>query len=167
MTGQSISLSRMVLSTIPFLLTILAIILSSTPIQLPGTPPAMPPFGLMAIFFWAVHRPNLMPPVLCFVAGVFADLVSGGPLGLSALTFLLVHRFVNTERGILAGRLFLVVWFGFSVVALAASAFVWLFTMGFHMTLLSPTPVIVQFLLAVSLYPIVAFLLASAHVRMA
>lgn len=54
------------------------------------------PFAAMAepwlpavmIYYWTLRRPDLTPPGLSFIAGLALDLLSGGPLGLWALSLI-------------------------------------------------------------------------------
>src|SRR3546814_20093008 len=45
---------------------------------------SMPDFALMAIYYWAVVRPNMFPVYAVFVVGLLTDLLSAGPIGLWA-----------------------------------------------------------------------------------
>ena len=47
------------------------------------------PFLLMAIYYWSIYRPTLLPPLLVFFAGLALDFLTGMPPGLSAVLFLL------------------------------------------------------------------------------
>lgn len=70
---------------IPALTVILSILLMSLP--LPLAVGAMPNFALLFVIIWSMLQPRLMPPWLAFLLGIFVDLVSGIPLGHSALIF--------------------------------------------------------------------------------
>ncbi len=47
---------------------------------------AEPWLPAVMIYYWTLRRPDLTPPVLSFIAGLALDLLSGGPLGLWALS---------------------------------------------------------------------------------
>lgn len=47
--------------------------------------PILPPFGLMMLLAWRLHRPGLLKPWAPVLLGLVDDLVSGQPLGNSML----------------------------------------------------------------------------------
>ncbi|MCS6987599.1 MAG: rod shape-determining protein MreD [Sphingomonadaceae bacterium] len=52
---------------------------------------ALPNLPLAALIAWAGLQPRLVPPLAAFPLGLLADAVAGLPLGVQALTFLLVR----------------------------------------------------------------------------
>ena len=76
--------------------------------------PALP---LIAVFYWTLYRPDLMPPVAAFVIGLLQDILGGLPLGVSACVLVGVHAAVNTQRRFFIGKSFAVVWLGFALVS--------------------------------------------------
>lgn len=66
----------------------LTIVIGSLLTLLPfkATVPILPPFGLMLLLAWRLHRPELMKPWAPVLLGLVDDLVSGQPLG-SAMFF--------------------------------------------------------------------------------
>ena len=62
--------------------------------RIPGYAEIAPVLALMAVYHWAIYRPNLMPLWSIFVLGVLQDLLSGVPLGLYILVFLTVYGVV-------------------------------------------------------------------------
>jgi len=52
----------------------------------PFGPIAEPWLHAAVIYFWTHRRPSVTPPLLCFGAGLALDLLTGGPLGLWALS---------------------------------------------------------------------------------
>ena len=57
----------------PFVLTIGLVLVSVLPILAPGTGPITPALTLMAVYFWSVHRPDLLPIAATFVVGVVQE----------------------------------------------------------------------------------------------
>jgi rod shape-determining protein MreD len=84
------------------------------------------PFYLMAIYFWSVYRPTLLPVWLVFISGILLDLLSGTPLGLNAALFVLIRLVVVDQRRFLLAQSFIMVWLGFAVVNFIYNAFQWL-----------------------------------------
>ena len=66
------------------------------PLRLPDVSPVVPALALVAVYYWAVHRPSLMPAWVVFLIGLFQDLLSGGPVGVGILSLLLVFALVES-----------------------------------------------------------------------
>lgn len=81
----------------------------------------MPWLPLLPVFFWGLLRPDLLRAVSAFAIGLFQDIVSGGPLGVWALTYLVAFAVIAPQRDALAGQTPSAVWIGFALfVGLAA-----------------------------------------------
>ncbi|WP_300541318.1 rod shape-determining protein MreD [Maricaulis sp.] len=85
------------LSAIGCILTVLAaLIVQAAPTRLIDGITVMPTWPLMAIFLWSGLRPQFMPPVAVFAIGLAQDLLTGAPMGVWALSYLIaiaVFRF--------------------------------------------------------------------------
>lgn len=100
---------------------VLGALVYAAPVGVAGFHPPMPWLPLLPVFFWGLLRPDLMHAVAAFVVGLFQDLVSGGPLGVWALTYLVAFAAIAPQRDALAGQSSTAVWIGFAMfVALAA-----------------------------------------------
>jgi len=143
----------------PFASGVLFVILGAAPAALPELHSITPLFGLCVIFFWVLVRPSLMPPAAVFSIGIMHDALSGGPIGLWALTFLLVQHLILPQRRVLLGNAFAHGWIGFALLALTAASFAWLVACVYYGALLSPSPVLAQALLTIFVYPAVAWTL--------
>ena len=85
------------------------------------------PLLLMAIYYWSVYRPTLLPPWLVFVAGFLFDLLTGMPyLGLNAVLFLLCRIVVIDQRRYLTGQNFPIIWLGFGFLNIGFHTLQWL-----------------------------------------
>src|SRR5262249_6990280 len=90
----------------PFLLTFLLLLASAVPLPVPAYAAVAPSFLAMAVYFWTLHRPNLMPSSAVFVLGLLQDLISGAPVGASAIVLLALRFAVLSQRRVLAGGSF-------------------------------------------------------------
>jgi rod shape-determining protein MreD len=146
-------------SLLPFLAVLLLVLVSLMPLRIPGYASVTPAFALMGVFHWTVYRPALLPPLLLFIVGVGFDLVTGGPLGLTAMVFLVTRAVVFRQRQFFVGRQFAFVWFGFTLSAAAAVALVWIVGSLFSGVFLDLRPVLLQWVLTVAFYPAVSWCL--------
>ena len=67
---------------VPFVSTMVCVLLSMVPFGLSSTVLAPPSFALIAVYLWTLMRPDLMPSWSVFLLGIFQDLLWGGPVGL-------------------------------------------------------------------------------------
>jgi rod shape-determining protein MreD len=113
----------------------------------------------MGVFHWTVYRPALLPPVMLFLVGIAFDLVTGAPIGLTALLFLVARGAVLRQRQFFVGRQFAFIWFGFTLAAAGALVLAWLVGTIFNGVILDPRPVLLQWVLTVAFYPAVSWCL--------
>lgn len=133
--------------------------LSVLPLRFPDYAAVAPLLALAGLYYWTIYRPDLVPPVAIFLCGVVLDLLSGAPLGVAALVFLLSRVIVLPQRRFFVDRLFPFVWGGFTLLAAAAIAFLWLLGSVFSGVMLDMRAATLQWVLTVACFPAVAYLL--------
>lgn len=158
----SVRLGRALRSTIPGLLLLLCIFIAALPTGLPQFADVTPFLSLMAVYYWSIYRPDLMPAFVVFAAGLLQDVVGGTPVGLMALVLVLVHGVGVSQRRVFLGKSFPVEWWGFGLVTLGAGIVAWLLASLYFVYLLDPKSVAVQALLTVAVYPLVTRLFSRA-----
>jgi rod shape-determining protein MreD len=94
----------------PFAITALLVMAGVVPLGLPDLAPIFPALALIAVYYWAVHRPDLMPVWAVFLIGLFQDLLNGGPLGVGVIALLVVHAMVGSLRRYFVGASLPVLW---------------------------------------------------------
>ncbi len=147
----------------PFGLTVLLIIFGMVPLGIPNFAPVMPALGVIAVFYWLVYRPNLMPAWAVFLVGLIQDLLGGGALGVGVFVLLVVYAALMGQRRYLAQASFVLVWLAFLPVAAGAFVLTWLFNSLIADVLLAPGPAAYQYLSTVAFYPIIAWLFTQAQ----
>ena len=163
-TGARIA--RAFTTTTPFFIGVALILISLMPLSVSGGLFTTPAFPLMAIYFWGLNRPELMPPLAVFGLGVMQDLLTGGPLGLWAFVYLIAYAFVDTQRLILMSRVPHRVWMGFGLVMLVAALTAWAAASLALGQPISPARFAIQALISTAIYPVVGRLLAFVHRRL-
>ncbi|WP_379597595.1 rod shape-determining protein MreD [Teichococcus globiformis] len=140
--------------------TALLMVLAAAPV---GLPSAVPAVMLGCVFFWSMFRPAALPPPLCFLLGLLQDLLGFSPLGIGILTALLAHAAALRLRRHLVRQPFWRVWLAYGAFAAAAAL------LGYAMQALLGWRLppwwagVVQFLLCLGLYPLLAAVLTRAH----
>ena len=65
-----------------------ALVVQAAPTQLIDGVNIMPTWPLIAVFLWSGLRPHFMPPFIVFAIGLCQDLLTGAPMGVWALSYL-------------------------------------------------------------------------------
>ncbi len=144
-------------NSLPVMVTLLLVLVNVVPLHIPGLSRIVPILPLMAVYQWTVYRPRLMPPLAVFFIGLMYDILSGAPVGVNAVVFLAVYGVVVYQQRFFAGKSFVVVWFGFGVVALGASILSWLLVSILSASIVEPRAAIFQYLLNFGFFPLVAW----------
>jgi rod shape-determining protein MreD len=148
---------------LPALLTMLLVVLSVVPLGLPDHALVAPGLVLVALFYWTVHRPDLLPTWHAFVVGLLLDAMSGTPFGVNALVMTLVHWAVVAQHTFFRGKSFGVMWLSFALVAFAAALVGALVALVAARVVVDPLAVLIQLVLTIAAYPPLAWLLGRAQ----
>ena len=144
---------------VPTVATLVLAMLSVLPLRFPNYAAVAPLLALAGIFYWTIYRPDLLPPTAVFLCGFVLDLLSGAPLGVSSLVFLLARVVVLPQRRFFVDRLFPFVWGGFTLLAAGAIAFLWVLGSMLTSVMLDMRAASLQWVLTVACFPAVAYLL--------
>ena len=149
--------NRFLRGSVPFAVTFLLALLSVVPTGISGLAVVTPSFVAISVFYWSIHRPYLMNAPLVFILGILSDFLTGAPLGLSSLMLLLVHGVALSQRRVFVGKTFLLTWFGYMLVAFGITLLNWLVACLYSLTLIPLMPVMMQFLLSLAVFPLLAW----------
>lgn len=149
---------------LPFGLTVIVLLFGVTPTYIPGLAQITPMYTLVAIYFWAIYRPDLLGYGLGFAIGILEDLLTGAPLGVGALTLLLTQWIVFNQHKFFHAKPFAITWFAFGLVAFCAVLLKWV-VIGL-VTSSGFTPfgdLFASYLITVAVYPVIAWLFSKAQ----
>ncbi len=150
-----------------FALVLLLLILSAFPIPIANLGEIRPDIMLIAIYYWATLRPDVLSPLSAFFAGFVLDLLTGAPLGLQALTLVAVQWTTRSQRKFLQGQNFAVLWAGFGLLAFGAALLQWIFFMLFYLEVISLKPALFSGFLTALLFPLVVWPLSAFNKALA
>ncbi len=114
--------SRIIASAIPATLAILGVLIANLPVSFLGGIVPPPLLGLMPVYFWCLVRPDLMPPFWALIIGLLEDVLSGGPPGVWAVSFVVTYAAIDRQRDAFAGLSGLGAILGFATAAAIACA---------------------------------------------
>ena len=122
------------------------------------------PLLLMAIYYWSIYRPSILPSWLVFAAGIMFDLLTGMPfLGLNAVLFLLARMAIKDQRRFLVGQSFVMVWFGFCILDTAFYGFQWGAFSALSMSWVPLKDFVPSLALGMVLFPLLYWFLHLTH----
>lgn len=157
--AQSLTLGTMARNVVPVTLTLLLVLVAILPLPVPYYSVMAPALPLMAVYYWSVYRPDLVPHVAVFFIGLLVDIFAGTPIGVNALVLLVVQDVVAAQRRFLVGKSFWMLWLGFLLVAPGALALTWLLISAMAGSLVAPLAMLLQLLVTVGIFPWFAWLL--------
>jgi len=119
---------------------------------------AAPHLTLALVYYWSIHRPQLMPPLAVAALGLFQDLLWGGPPGLNLLLLLTAQSVLANQETFFTRRSFAVGWAGFTLVLVIAMAVQWAAGSVYYNGQPAWGPLAEQCLLTVAVYPVLGWL---------
>lgn len=149
--------------SLPVAVTLLLVVISVVPLRMPASHALAPDLVLMAVFYWTVHRPDLMRPWTVFIIGLLGDILTGAPPGANALVLVLVHASIIAQHKVFRGKGFALVWWAFALIAPAAhvvTAIVALLVAG---VVVDPSVLGLRLVLTIAFYPAVAWFMGRAQ----
>lgn len=159
------NLLRLVRAGTPFMLGLVGVIILALPLRLfEGFAPT-PIIPLVVVFFWSIYAPAYMPSASVFFIGLLQDLLTGGPLGLWAVVYLVTQYIVLSQRPYFLGREQKVVWLGFTLAAAGASLILWLVMSLMSGVLLPIRGIVAQMAATVLIYPLFGMAFGELHRR--
>ncbi|HYD31432.1 MAG TPA: rod shape-determining protein MreD, partial [Azospirillaceae bacterium] len=147
----------------PISVTVMLVLAGMVPLHVPEYDQVAPSLALMAVYYWGIHRPDLVPPSAAFAVGLLQDLLSGAPLGMNALVLVLVHWVVVSQRRFFLANSFLLLWWGFTLIVLGAMLLQWFAYSLLSLTIMPIEAGMFQAFLTLSLFPLFAWLFIRVH----
>ncbi len=143
----------------PAAVSLVLVIAGVVPLGIPFWGPVAPDYALIAVYFWSVHRPDLLPFSVVFGLGLAKDVLLGTPLGGYAVIYLICRWLVASQRRFLADQALMVGWVGFALVSAVAAGLGWAVFSVYFATPMPANPLLSQMALGVAMYPLIAGLL--------
>ncbi len=159
--GQN--LDRWARQLAPCCVLFILVLVGVLPFGIPFMPEIMPMLTMIAIFYWTVYRPDLIPPVFIFFIGLIQDVLVGSLLGMNALALLLVYGITLTQRQVFLSKPFSVTWLGFIVISGGAFLMMWCLTGILNINIILNPVILFQFLLTIFLFPLSVWLFVRMH----
>jgi rod shape-determining protein MreD len=136
----------------PYLIAILLVIANVSNIRIAGLTNVIPPFDLMAVFYFAAFK-NVFVIWFVFLLGIWNDSLNGNPLGATSLCYILLVKFFSLVNGkMLIKENFIQVWQQFIIFCFLFLLLKWLILSVFDGTLHSLLNPFLQLILSSLFY---------------
>lgn len=146
------SLSSLFAATVPVVCGLTGAVLSNLPVSLSGGAVPPPLLGFMAVYFWSLVRPDLMPPAGAFVIGLAQDLLSGSPPGFWTVSFIASYALLDRQRESFAGLAGIGAVLGFALATFVAAGAAYMIAWIYFAQLPPVTPLLLQVAVTVVCY---------------
>ncbi len=157
------TLGSLLRRSLPAVTGLVAVIADALPLPSPA-PDAVAPFLLViVVFYWSLHTPQLMSPLVIFLLGLLFDALVGGPLGLTAFALLLVRALLGARQRGLVAQPGPVLWASFAIAAAAVEVLRWLLATLYWLHPFRFEPLAAELALTVLAYPLLAWSLAKVR----
>lgn len=142
-------------SFLPLAITCALVVFYVAPKHSAGLAHVMPQLYMIPIFYWGLLSLRGMPYLGVFLIGLMVDVLTGLPLGLTALLNLFFLLLVHTQRKYIIKEGFIGQWMYFSVLLLAIMGLNWVLLWLLQGWLfMFSMAALIQWLLTVCCYPI-------------
>jgi rod shape-determining protein MreD len=157
--------ARYFASVIPVLFGLVGAVVANVPITLMGGWMPSPLFALMPIYFWCLVRPDLVSPAWTLIIGILQDMLSGGPPGIWAASFVAMYAMIDSQRDTFAGLSGWGAVLGFATAVLVTCSVAYTIFALYYWKMLPLSPFVMQFAVTVVFYIPAAFLFGFVHRR--
>ncbi len=145
---------------LPFLTSVLLVLFSYVPLDFMFLNSIRPAIGIICVYFWLQHRPDLFNLWSVFGVGLIDDFVSSSPLGSNVFELLLMYVLVNNTSRFLNAKPFVVLWYGFMALSLITVLSRWLVVSVYYGQFLPLSMLFFSYMVTIAAYPLISLLLA-------
>jgi len=145
---------------LPLFSSLLLLLLSYVPLDFLLFNNIRPAIGVICVYFWMIHRPDLFNLLSVYFLGLIDDIISNVPCGTNIFILLILYVILSNVLRFLSAKPFIVTWYGFAIIALLAFWMKW-FTLSIYYGQFLPFFIVCfSYLVTVAAYPFVSLILA-------
>ena len=146
--------------SLPIITSVAFLLLAYLPLNLGFFYNIRPDFGLMCIYFWMLHRPDLFGLWAIVIMGCVASIISSSVVGCIFIAYLVMYTLLYNTQKLFNAKSFVVVWYGFIALSLVSMLVKWIVVSIYYNEFLPISMLVFGYLIGVVLYPIVSLVLA-------
>ena len=148
---------------LPLLTSVILVLMSYVPLNFAAANNLRPAVGLMCVFFWMLHRPDVFNLFSVYFLGLVEDIVTSAPFGANIFACLIMYLLVRNLAGYLIGKPIVVTWYGFAVFCLITMFSRWLLVSVYYSQFLPLSMLMFNLLFTIAFYPVIG--LVNAFVQ--
>jgi rod shape-determining protein MreD len=137
----------------PYMLAVLFLFLATVPLGEVGLNICRPMVLVMLFSYFALYRPYFYPYWFLFIIGMLYDAALGLPLGMNALTYILVKAVIVWRRDKYLRAPFGAIWIQFAVLMVGTCLIQWMIMSFIYNHFFNFSLIMLQLILSIALYP--------------
>ena len=146
--------------SLPIIISVVLSLLAYVPLNFDFFYNVRPDFGLMCIYFWMLHRPDLFGIMAIVVMSLVLSIISSSVMGCIFVAYLIMYVLVYNTQKLFNAKSFVVVWYGFIAFSLISMLVKWIVVSVYYNEFLPISMLMFGYLMGVVLYPMVSIVLA-------
>lgn len=144
------------LRMLPLFFSAVMLLLSYMPFNVLLPTRIHPAVGVICVYYWMLHRPDVFNLFSVFILGFLEDLLSAAPLGSNVFQLLILYVLISNWLKYFNGKPFEVMWIGFVPAALVSMLARWFAVSVYYGQFLPLDMLSFSFLITVAAYPIIS-----------
>ena len=148
---------------LPLLTSIILVLMSYVPLNFAAANNLRPAVGLMCVFFWMLHRPDVFNLFSVYFLGLVEDIVTSAPFGANIFACLIMYLLVSNLAVYLNGKPLFVTCYGFALFFLITMFSRWLLVSVYYSQFLPLSMLMFNLLFTIAFYPVIG--LVNAFVQ--
>lgn len=142
----------------PLLFSILLILISYVPFDLPFSNNIRPAVGMVCVYYWMIHRPDIFNLLSVYILGLVDDTISSAPVGTNIFSLLVLYILLNNLARFFNAKPFIITWYGFAVLSFIAFFAKWLIVSIYYGQFLPLAAAFFSYLVSIAAYPVLSLL---------
>lgn len=151
---------------LPLMSSLFLLFLSYVPMDLGFLNNIRPVVGLVCVYYWMLHRPDLFNLWSVYVLGMVDDIISSSPFGSNIFAVLLLYILINNTSKFFNAKPFVVTWYGFCLLGLVVLLARWLLVSIYYSQFLPLTVIMFSYLVTIAAYPLISLILAFIQAKL-
>lgn len=143
---------------VPFVLSLFFILFNYIPSIFSFANIFRPAVGMICVFYWVLHRPDLFNIFMVFFLGFISDIMSSAPVGSDIIAFLAMYVIVSNMFSFFNNKPFIAVWCGFAFIFVSSELIKWLIVSVYYGQFIPLYGLFFTILFTITCYPIIGFI---------
>lgn len=145
---------------LPLLSSLILLFISYVPLEFSLFNNIRPVVGMICVYYWMLHRPDLFNLWSVYTLGLVDDVISSSPFGSNIFALLLLYILINNTSKFFNAKPFVVTWYGFCLLSFVTLMARWLLVSVYYSQFLPLSMMLFAYLVTIAAYPLISLILA-------